>query len=55
LLPVLKNPNGIYIQEGVGNVDNFQATFSKMIFCPFFFGFLNILGKNKTIMEKLFS
>jgi hypothetical protein len=39
LLPVLKNQNGIYIQDGVGNVDNFHAIFSKMIFCPFFFGF----------------
>jgi hypothetical protein len=53
LLPVLKNQNGVTIQDGVENV--YHPIFLKMIFCPFFFGFFNLLGKNKTFMEKLFS
>jgi hypothetical protein len=46
LLPVLKNLNGGYIQDGVKNVYN-------DIFGVFFL-FLLTLGKNKTFMKKLF-
>jgi uncharacterized membrane protein len=52
-LPVLKNQNGVYIQDGVKNVYIFQPIFSKVIFLPIFLLFFYILGKNKTFMEKL--
>jgi hypothetical protein len=46
LLPVLKNQNGIYIQDGVENV-----YFSRNIFDPV--SLVNyVLGKNKTFMKK---
>jgi hypothetical protein len=50
LLPVVKNQNGAYIQDGVENVYTFHTIFIKIIlFCIFFFLFIK--GKNKTSME----
>jgi hypothetical protein len=55
LLPLLKNQNEVYIQDGVENVYIFHPIFSKMIFLLIFLLFFYILGKNKTFMENLFS
>jgi hypothetical protein len=44
LLPVVKNLNGGYIQDGVENVYIFHPIFSKMIFLSNFLLFLFTLG-----------
>jgi hypothetical protein len=54
LLPVLKNQNGGYIQDGVENVIIFHPIFSKMIFLSIFLLLFFTLDENKTFMEKLF-
>jgi hypothetical protein len=51
----MKNKNGVYIQDGVKNVYIFHPIFSKMLFFSIFLLFSNILGKNKTFKQKLFS
>jgi hypothetical protein len=54
MLPVQKNQNGGYIQDGVENVYIFHSIFSKIIVLSILLLFLFTLGKNKTYMEKLF-
>jgi hypothetical protein len=53
LLPVLKNQNGVTIQDGVENVYIYHPIFSKMIFCQFSF-FLFTLSENKIFIVKIF-
>jgi hypothetical protein len=54
LLPILKNQNGVSIQDGVENVYIFHPIFSKMIFWSIILLFFYNLGKNNTSMGKLF-
>jgi hypothetical protein len=55
LLPVLKNQNGGYIQDGVENVNIFHPIFSKMTFMPnFLLYFLIIWVKIKLLRKNFF-
>jgi hypothetical protein len=55
LLPVLKNQNGVIIQDDVENVYIYHPIFSKIIFLSIFLLFLfTFLGKNKIFIVKFF-
>jgi hypothetical protein len=54
LLPVLKNQNGFYIQDGVENVYFFHAIFSKMIFLLIFICFCLLWVKIKLLWKNYF-
>jgi hypothetical protein len=54
LLPVLKNQNGVYIQDGVENVYIYHPIFSKMIFLSVFLLFFIFWEKIKLLWKNFF-